>query len=330
MKGVDVRTFHFDFDLTFAALLMHPDGTIHHTYAGRDWTDPQSHLSVDAFVAVLEKTRVEHAAYAKSPRPPKRKKPLSVDQMPWMKRRPKKPECYHCHNVNDAVFGEQRERGTFKMRDAWTWPDPIQIGLSLEKEAQNVIADVKAGSAAAKAGLAKGDRLRVVGGKRVLTFGDIQRVLDASRSGTLSLPVVFVRDGEEKTARLRLAKGWKEPTPLVFSWRSTKWPMSPKPGFGGQPLTADQKRGLGIDKASFVFKIGYLVTWGDNAYTGRNAQRAGLRKGDLVLSVAGESDFDSMHHWHAWFRMTQKPESKVDVEILRNKKPRTIRLPVLK
>jgi len=232
--------------------------------------------------------------------------------------------------VNNATFGEQRERGTFKLRDAWTWPDPIQIGLSLDKDVQTVIAAVKSGSAAAKAGLAKGDRIRTVDGQRVLTFGDLQRVLDAGGSGAHTLPVVYVREGVEKTARLRLGKGWKEPTPLVFSWRSTKWPMSPKPGFGGRPLDAGQKRALGIAKDQFAFKIGYLVTWGGNAYTGRNAQRAGLRKGDVVLSVAGESDFESMHHWHAWFRLTQKPGRTVDVKILRNKKPQTIRLPVLK
>jgi hypothetical protein len=330
MKGVDIRTFRFDFDLTFAALLMHPDGTIHHTYAGRDWTDPQSHLSVGAFVDVLQRGRLDHDVYAKNPRPPKRRKPLSVDQMPWMKRRPKQPDCYHCHNVNDAHFGEARARGTYKRRDAWTWPDPVQVGLRLDKAFQTLVAEVLKGSAAAKAGLRPGDRLRTIAGASVVTFGDVQRVLDASAAGAETIPVVYLRDGAVQTARLRLAKGWKEPTPLVFAWRSTKWPMSPKPGFGGQPLDSAQKAKLGIDKKFFAFRIGYLVTWGENAYTGRNAAKAGLRKGDVVVSVDGMTDLTSMHHFHAWFRLTQKPGSSVEIKVLRNGKPKTFKLPVLK
>ena len=44
MAGVDLSMFRFDFDLTFAVLLMNADGTIYHTFAGRDWTHADSHL----------------------------------------------------------------------------------------------------------------------------------------------------------------------------------------------------------------------------------------------------------------------------------------------
>ena len=32
MAGVDLALYRFDYDLTFAALLMNADGTIYHTY----------------------------------------------------------------------------------------------------------------------------------------------------------------------------------------------------------------------------------------------------------------------------------------------------------
>jgi serine protease Do len=330
MKGVDVNTFDFNFDLTFAALLMHADGTIHHTYAGRDSIDPESHLALPTFVDVLKKTLPEHAAYSQHPRPPKRAAPESVDQMPWMKRRKKQPDCYHCHNVHDARLGELRYRGRYTLREAWSWPDPVQVGLTLDKEHQTLIKAVAQGSPAAKAGLEKGDHLVRLAGAGVLTFGDVQRVLHNAASDATSIDVTFQRGGKERNTRLGLAKGWRKPTPLVFAWRATKWPMEPQPGFGGQQLTEAQKKEEGVNPKDFAFEIRYLVTWGDNAHTGRNAARAGLRKKDIVLSIAGKKDFASMDHYHAWFRLTRTPGTTVPVKILRDGKRRTIQLPVLK
>lgn len=329
MKGVDIHTYDFDFDLTFAALLMHADGTIHRTYAGRDQSGSESHLSSASLQRALEDTRAEHAAYARAPRPPKARAPLSVDRMPWMKARPKQPECYHCHNVHDARFGAQRDAGTFRRANAWLWPDPIQVGLSLDRDTQERVTKVEAGSAAARTGLAPGDRLATVAGRRVRTFGDVQRVLDEADAHATELPVTWTRAGTSMAATWKLAAGWKTPGPLVFSWRPSKWPMKPQPGFGGRPLDAEQKKALGIDPATFAFRIGYLVTWGENAATGRNARKAGLRKGDVILSLAGKNDFRSMDHYHAWFRFTRKPGSSVPIVRLREGKRTTLALPVL-
>jgi len=329
MKGVDVHTYDFDFDLTFAALLMHADGTIHRTYAGRDHSGSESHLSAASLQRALEDTRADHAAYVKDPRPPTPRAPQRVDRMPWMKARPKQPECYHCHNVNDARHGARRDAGTFRRTDAWLWPDPIQVGLSLERDAQERVTKVATGSAAARAGLAPGDLLVSLAGRRVRTFGDVQRVLDDADAQATEVPVTWTRAGKPMAATLQLAAAWKTPTPLVFAWRPSKWQMKPQPGFGGRPLDAQQKQALGIDPATFAFRIGYLVTWGENAATGRNARKAGLRKGDVILSLAGKNDFRSMDHYHAWFRFTRKPGSRVPVVRLRDGKRTTVELPVL-
>lgn len=329
MKGVDVSTFDFNFDLTFAVLLMHADGTIHHTFAGRDHTDAQSHQSMRSLVDVLEKTSVEHAAYARAPKPPTAKKPQTVEGSPWMKKRPKQPECYHCHMVNDGRFGERQERGQFETSDVFTWPDPAQVGLTLDRDVQTRVTAVAEGSAAAQAGLLTGDRLRTLDGHRVLTFGDIQRVLDAQPSAGATLPVTWLRGDEEGSGRLKLARGWRVPSPLLFAWRSSKWVLSPRPGFGGPALSAEQKRALGLPEAPFAFRVNYIVTWGDHAYTGRNAQKAGLRKGDIVLSMAGTNDFQSIDHVHAWYRLTQKVGTTIPVEILRGDERKTLQLPVI-
>jgi hypothetical protein len=332
MAGVDIRTFRFDFDLTFAALLMNADGTIYHTYAGRDWEDAQSHLSVKAFASVLEKTLPEHEAYGAHPKPPTKHRALTIEEIPPMAeriRRGKQPECFHCHMVHDAIAQDAKASKTWKRDDIWIWPDPVEVGLRLDRDDQSRIREVVPRSPADVAGLRPGDHVRAVAGAPVLTFGDVQRALDEAPSGANALPVAWTREGKAGKTVLRLEKGWKEADPLVFSWRPSKWPLSPKPGFGGKTLGPAGLARLGLPEDAFALRVNYVVTWGPNAHTGRSARKAGIRKGDVVVSVGGKSDFRDNAHLHAWFRLTQKAGTKVSVERIRGGKRETLEMEVV-
>lgn len=310
MAGVDLNTYRFDYDLTFAALLMNADGTIYHTYGGRDFSGATSHLSMDTFVALLKRTLPRHAAH----KPVNRSVKLLTPEM--LARRAKhkgKVDCVHCHTVHDWMTEAARAAGRFRQRDAFRWQDPFQVGLRLDKHRQTTVTAVTPDSPAAKAGLQPGDRILAMKGLRVATFGDIQRALHEAPDKATTLPLTLQRG----KVTLRLGKDWKVPAPDVFAWRASMWPLSPKPGFGGRK----HKDG--------IFKIGYLVTWGKNAHTGRNAARAGLRKGDIVVSVNGRKDFESEQHFQAWFRLTQKAGRRIPIEILRNGQPMTIKLKLL-
>ena len=96
-----------------------------------------------------------------------------------------------------------------------------------------------------------------------------------------------------------------------------------------QEKEAEKKR-LGIDVRKFAFRVGYLVTWGHNAASGKSAAAAGIRKGDVILSIDGKDDFESLNHFHAWFRLTREVGRHVVVEALRGGKRRRISLPVLR
>ncbi len=323
MAGVDLNFYRFDFDLTFAALLMNADGTIYHTYGGRDYTGHMSHMSMKSLVDILDKTLEEHRSYGRSPKPPERKPKLAIEELPrWAReiQNGKRRDCYHCHMVNEAVIEDLQQRKEWTPDKAWLWPDPTQAGLYLSRDDQAVVSEVKKGSPAAKAGLKEGDRLLTFGGQRILTFGDVQRVLDEAPLGKTVLPVSWQRGDKAHSKKLRLPDGWKEATPLVYSWRASKWPLSPKPGFGGRPLRRDELERRGLPADSFAFFVGYVVDWGRNAHTGRNARRAGLRKGDIIVSVGGRSDFKNMGHYHAWFRLTRKVGETVGIELIRRGK----------
>lgn len=332
MGGVDLSRYRFDYDLTFAVLLMHADGTIYRRFGNRDWTDPLSHLSDPALQRALEETLEDHAAYVKDPKPPARGPAVVLEDMPPMRRRIEEgraDECQHCHTINDMRREMAIAAGSWKAADAWTWPPSRRVGLVVDRDDQSRVAEVLEGSPASAAGLKVGDRLQRVGGCRVRTEGDVQSVLEDTPAQGARVPVEWVRGETPGQGVLELAAGWREGDPVELSWRSQMWHLTPQPGFGGREIDAGRKRVLGLDPRQFAYEVNYLVTWGEHAHTGRNAAAAGIRKGDIVLSVGGKSDFESERHSHAWFRLTRKAGEKVPVELLRDGKRLTVELTVV-
>ena len=335
MWDVDLSKYRFDFDLTLAALLMHPDGTIYRTYAGRDFEDADSHHSVDSLVLALREAKADHQAHQQRGSAPKLEKPWTIGESPAMQfaiERQGKADCVHCHTIYDMRYRDLQATNQWTADHRWLWPDPIEMGIRLDRERQSEIVEVRADSPAAAAGLEAGDVLDHIGGRRVRSFGDLQRVLEELPNVDCpDVEVQFTRPEVEGALRasMSLPDGWKEATPEVYAWRSSKWPLTPKPGFGGEPLDPDELRDLGLPIDSFAFRVGYLVTWGDAAYTGHNAQKAGIRKNDVVHSIDGKSDFESMSHFHAWFRLTRVVGEKARVELIRGGKKKVVELAVI-
>ena len=102
------------------------------------------------------------------------------------------------------------------------------------------------------------------------------------------------------------------------------------PGFGGRQLEAYELSDAGLKAGSFAFRVDYIVTWNENRRFGNSAQKAGIRKGDIFLSAAGKSDFESVDHFHAWWRLTRKVGQQVEVVVLKKRKRKTLLLPVLR
>jgi hypothetical protein len=329
MRGVDLSRYRFDFDLTFAVLLMHADGTVYHRYGGRDARDAGHWLSERALEAVLRAGLAEHERYSKSPRPPELATPLCAEDIPSFAKRDK-GECIHCHSIHTSLYEEHLGAGGPPRDWIWRHPDPARIGLDLDRHEQRRITRVTPGSIAAVAGLAVGDELASLGTIRVASAADVMFALDAAPAEGGDLAVRFRRAGDEREATLALPTGWKAGTPRDFAWRPLKWALTPDPGFGGPRLTPDEMKARGLDPGGFAFRVQYLVTWGDNRRYGRAAADAGLREGDVVLSADGEDDFESVEHFHAWWRLTVDFGRKVRIETLRGSERRTIELVALR
>ena len=206
----------------------------------------------------------------------------------------------------------------------------MQVGLELEDQTR--VASVMAGSPAAKAGLKKGDVVVGAGPHKVRTFGDISRALEETPDKATGFDMKWMRGKDADAATLKLGKDWRVPTARAFAWRNSMWGMSPQPGFGMRPPTNAQLAASGLPAGKWAMRVQYLVTWGPNAYLGRNAHKAGLRKGDIIYSIDGKSDFDTKNdlHFQSWFRFNHRPGDKVKIELIRRGKRIKITLPVVK
>jgi hypothetical protein len=334
MRPVDLTRFRFDFDLTFAALVADADGAVQHRYGGRDGKDAQSALSVASLGAFLRGSLEESKARAPKGAEPggtSSPKPRTIEDLPEFKKREaqKKIDCVHCHNVNDFEHRQAEASGSWKREQMWVYPDPARLGLEVERDDQQKVARVDAGSAAAKAGIAVGDRLKRANGASLLTRADLQWTLHGLPFAKAKLDLEIERDGTTKTLSLALPDGWKAAPANEYAWRSYKWTLTPHPGFGGKTLSDDAKKKLGLKPSEFAMNVDYLVTWGDQQHTGQNAQKAGMRKDDVVLAVDGKSDFESNDHFQAWWRIAKKPGSMAEIVVLRDGKRQTIKMKVI-
>jgi len=334
MRGVDRARFRFDFDLTFAALAAHADGTVYHRYGGRPWEGPDAWLSLPSYTRFLEASLARHdehvaaraAGEASAPSMP----PAPVEASPSYRASPESStdQCVHCHQLYRYELADARADGSFEADDIWKYPPPERIGLVLSVDDPTLVEDVLEGSPADWAGLPAGSRLASLGGTPVASFADVQWVLENLPNGPTELELRCV-DPADDPAPLELDAGWKRGTPRTFSWRPMKFELLPAMGFGGpEPSPAELAR-LGLDRDRFAFRVDYLVTWGRNERFGQAAARAGLREGDVVLAVGGREDFVSPDHVHAWWRLNAEVGERIPVVVLRGGERRTISIEVV-
>ncbi len=329
LRDIDVAAIRFDFDLTFAALVLRHDGTILHRYGGRGPDDPAGYLSLSSLARLLRDALPDATAAAATTDAPA---PLRAIDLPVLQQKLQKGQridCVHCHTVNDAEYAERRLGGRFSPDQRWVFPDPARIGLAIDRERQSLVTAVTPDSPAARAGLRPGDLLLALGEQRVVrTFSDVQWALHRADAGGTKLPIAFRRDGAEHRAELDLAAGWKQCPPEEYAWRPYKWNLSPHAAFGGPLLDQAERRALGID-GPWALRVGYIVDWGERAAGGRAVRAMGLRKGDVVVSFGGKDDFASIDHFHAWVALTQQVGKETEVVVLRDGRrvPLRYRLP---
>lgn len=333
-NAMDLTHFQFDFDQSFAVFLMNPDLTIYGRFATRSERDEDQDISLEGLRKAMEGALEMHRDYpavkpslaGKQVQPPRYATPRDFPSLAGKYGRTLDYEgkvarsCIHCHQVREAerlVYRAAAE--PIPDQVLFPYPDPSVLGLTMDPREKATITRVAKDSSATRAGLQPGDRIETLAGQPLLSVADLQWVLhNTPATGTLP---ARIRRGETTLERdLSLPEGWRRGN---ISWRATSWDLR-RMGLGGMRLDDvpdDQRQALGISPDGMALRVRHLGEFGDHAV----ALRAGLKKGDVLVSFDGQDRRSSESELLAHAVQKKRPGDEVVVTFLRDGLRKTAR-----
>lgn len=272
IDDLDLNLFAFDYDLTFAAFFLNADGKVYARYGQRDGKSAEDRQSLKGLAHTMQSVLDMHARPEPAFAPRDDDKAVTISDVAGRSRR-----CYHCHNVKERLDAKLKRDGKWDREMAFRFPPPEVVGLGLEVDRGNVVGQVGAGSAAAAAGLKKGDVLTRLGGVPVHSQADAMFALDrAPAKGKVEL--TYTRDGQAVSVELALEAGWRRHD---LSWRpSMKKQLASLPIYG-EALGVDDKKKLGLGENQLAVR--------QRASVHSKAKALGIQPGDIIVGLDGRA-----------------------------------------
>ena len=331
-KGLDLSLFDYDYDMSWAAMFIEPDGTVLGRYgtrvaSGKEQSD--SHISVAGFRKAAERALALHKNYPANKgqlggkRSGRKPEYATAEEIPGLDERAKgevvkRENCIHCHMVREFALRAKWEAGKLTADDLKPYPMPERIGLAMDVDHGLLVRSVAEGSAAEEAGIEIGDELVSLSGQPLVSLADIQWVLH-NAADEATIPVTVKRDGELLSKKFEVGGNWKQSD---IAWRASSW-YGLRQGLKTEPLTAADKRSRGIDADSLA-----LAVKGMHGNGGPKLQQAGLRMNDVIVAVDGKSDAMSESDFLIWLRLNHGPEDSVKFTVLRGDDRRELTIPM--
>lgn len=317
MNDADIGLFQFDFDLTWAAFFLNRHGIIYARYGSRAERQADAQLSLMGLARIMSRVLELHKTESDRKHDWTVRTPASIKSLPAPIRSGK--QCMHCHQVYQF---ERRDLGEAFTKDQATQTYPLaeNVGMTLDPDLGNIVRAVTRDGPAAQAGIEAKDEIVSINRIRVLSAADASWALHNAKG---HVTIELKRGDETRSVAVTLPEGWRR---RDISWRGSMWDLRPHPGFGGRRLSDEDLKRLGVE---FAFRVDYIVDWGEDAATGKNAKAAGIRKGDLVTSIAGKSDFRDELEFQSWFRLTRKAGEEIELAVRRDGKALALKLKIL-
>lgn len=305
MRGVNLKQFDFDYDLTWMAFFMNANGKIYGRYGGRDAGQADKYHSLASLKAAMQAglaayRRDPHAVPATSPQPP-----FTVEQYPAASR-VKEGGCIHCHMVYDFRREAQKAAGQWRLESIWVYPEPENIGIRVDRDRQNRVIAVVPNSPAAAVGMKPGDTLQELNGMPVVSYGDLQYALHRAPPAG-EVPITWQHGEETRTDRLSLAPGWRK---TDISWRASMWGLEPTPCVYGQDLTGAEKQKLGLPASHLAFRQGDWVP--------KPARQAGVQPKDIIIGIDGHPMVMNSLQFNAYIRLHKKVGDRITFNVIRS------------
>jgi serine protease Do len=306
-NGLDLSLFEFDTDQSFAVFMFNADRTLYGRYgtrsAQKDWVDD---VSVEGLGKALQGALQIHREYP-SNRPsligkqPGKQLFATPEQIPSLATRFTSKldyegnvvkSCIHCHQIGDAMKEYYRaESKSGKIPDSvlFPYPHPKSIGLILDPKECATVLRVAEGSVAQAAGFKTGDRIETLAGQRMLSFADVQWVLNGVPNEGGQLIASVVRGKETIPLEFKLDQGWR--TKGDISWRASTWLLR-RSGLGGmllKPINEEERNALGIAAGKMAMVVNHVGMYAPHD----RAKKAGVVKGDVLVELDGRKDLIS-------------------------------------
>jgi hypothetical protein len=339
-NGLDLSLFDFDTDQSFAVFMFNPDRTLYGRYGTRssqkDWKDD---VSVEGLGKALKGALELHKNYA-SIRPSLAGKQARKPQFATPEKIPSLASkftsqldyegnvvksCIHCHQIGDALREKYRAdspTGSIPESVLFPFPHPKSIGLVLDPKERASVLDVHADSPAKAAGFQKGDRILSLSEQPILSFADVQWVLENIPSAGGNSAAVVERGNETKTLDLKLPAGWR--TRGDISWRVSSWQLR-RGGLGGmvlKPISDEERASLGIAAGQMAMAVQHVGQFAPHD----RAKKAGVEKGDILIELDGRRDWpgESTILEHAINHV--EVGKTISMKFLRNQKERQVQI----
>lgn len=326
-KGVDMNFFRFDYDQTFAVLLMDAAGTTYSRFGTNDHKSDASRMSIPglkrAMRAALKMHNEGWRPIHPVNQPPAKKEAFTLANIPaYAKSKTAAEACAHCHYANNFRFAQLREERQFSKDMLFQYPFPENIGVTLEVDANNVIKTVLPDSPAQKVGLQTGDVIVGANNAPILTSADLQMVLNTlPEPGEVSLQIE--RGGQKlPPTSLKLPAGWRKSD---ISWRPSQGGIPPQIGIWAEPLKDDQKQARGITADKLALRVSFIFPGQKWAPT-----RGDLKMNDVILDVDGRQlQAMNTRQFHSYFRLNFNVGDTTTLKVLRGQQTLEIKVPCL-
>ena len=303
MRGVDLSIFDFDFDLPWYALMLSADGDTLGRFGGRDADTPGKYQSLAGLRHSLEAGLARHKI-AKANHVPS--KAVRAEDYPGAEKRPDNA-CIHCHHVyefrRDALQREKR----WSLDDVWVYPQPENLGLTLDVDRGDRVVSVQAKSPADKLGIKANDVLRRVNDVRIASVADVQYALHkAPKQGDLA--IAWQRDAKEMAGTIQLALNWRQ---TDVSWRWSLKSMSPSPSIIGDDLNMDERKKIGLNAKQLAYRQMNFLT--------PAARHAGLQANDVIVGIDDQELTMTARQFETHIRLRYAVGQEITFDVLRGK-----------
>jgi serine protease Do len=334
-NAIDLTTFQFDFDQSFAAFLMHPDRTIYGRFGTRSERPEWQDISLEGLRAAMQEAlrmhrddeRIRPALAGKQARPIPYQTPRDFPSLAGRYgaaldyQGPVARSCLHCHQIREAERQVYRSEGRPIPDDVlFPYPDPGVLGLTMDPQEMAKVLRVEPGSPAARAGLRPGDTIVTLGGQPLLSIADLQWVLHTAPT-TTRMPAEVLRDAQTRELTLDLRPGWRRGN---ISWRATTWDLR-RMGLGGlvlEDLPDEGRREAGLPEDGMALRVTHVGEFGAHAV----AQRAGFQRGDILVAYDGQDGRMTESELIAYAVQRKRPGDEVTLTVLRDGQRREVAL----